>query len=266
VVVEFVGEEGRGSSSYCKKYQLLFLTIQCFEGIFQAGSTSTYNLTSIPNQRSKHARAPRMSTQPIRYIMMCQLAQVRANAHRLSRSQFRQRDSKSGESHIQRSLLTQNSGWDVAVAEVEDVGRENQPAASLFSSSSKRVNLGVGRSQSIPRRVQRRAGEGVGLLICSWDFVGQAWDFVREEDWFPAVDDWPAFFIPLDAADESLAAERGGAVYVAAGEEDDVSPVVGRFDEGPVAGGLDCEVAVIGVAVVEDRVVWCWVPGPLWGF
>ena len=174
VVVEFVGEEGRGSSSYCKKYQLLFLTIQCFEGIFQAGSTSTYNLTPIPNQRSKHARAPRMSTQPIRYIMMCQLAQVRANAHRLSRSQFRQRDSKSGETHIQRSLLAQNSGWDVAVAEVEDVGRENQPAASLFSSSSKRVNLGVRRSQSIPRRVQRRAGEGVGLLICSWDFVGQA--------------------------------------------------------------------------------------------
>jgi hypothetical protein len=170
---------------------------------------------------------------------MSQLAQIRTDTQRLSRSQVRQGDSKSGKGHVQRSLPAQDGGRDVAVAEVEDVGREDQPAASLFG-GIERVDVGVGRSQSVPRRVQRRSGEGVGLFFGSWDSVRQACDFVREEDRFPAVDDWPAFFIPVDAGDESLAAERGDAVYVAAGEEDDVCLVVGRFDEGPVACGLDC--------------------------
>jgi hypothetical protein len=158
-------------------------------------------------------------------------------------------------------LLAQNSGWDISVAEVEDVGSEYQPA--LFG--IERVDFGVSHSKSIPGFVQTRSCEVVCLFLRSRDFVGQAWNFVREEDWPPAVDDWPACF-PLDAGDESLSAKRGGAVHVAAGEEDDVSLVVGRLDEGSMTGGLDCEIAVVVVVVVQDRVVGCWFPRPFWGF
>jgi hypothetical protein len=132
---------------------------------------------------------------------MCQLTQIRTDAYSLSGAQFGQGDGEGGEGHVERFLPAQNSGWDISVAEVEDVGSEDQPA--LFG--IERVDFGVRRSQSIPRFVQARSYKVVCMFLRSREFVGQAWDFVREEDWSPAVDDWPAVF-PLDAGDGSLSA------------------------------------------------------------
>jgi hypothetical protein len=56
---------------------------------------------------------------------MCQLTQIRTDAYSLSGVQFGQGDGEGGEGHVERFLPAQYGGWNVSVAEVEDVGGED---------------------------------------------------------------------------------------------------------------------------------------------